>query len=138
MRYQRLNLFRWLLTNFFQTLNLRCQRRIYCKSLQRRHNRQSLTYFIIPSNLPWKQNLGYISSHVLLSYIKKYCAKTHKAKKSLMVQEMWTLPRIAWACRVPSRDFSPNLKQDLSGLSSFLDDCAQNLVSKWAVFERFI
>ena len=30
----------------------------------------------------------------------------------------------------PSRDFSPNLKQDLSGLSGFLDNYAQNLASK--------
>ena len=27
----------------------------------------------------------------------------------------------------PSRDSSPNLKQDLSGLSGFLDECAQSL-----------
>ena len=38
----------------------------------------------------------------------------------------------------PSRDFSPFLKQYLSGLSGFSDDCSQNLASKWAVFERFI
>ena len=29
----------------------------------------------------------------------------------------------------PSLDFSPNLKQDLSGFSGFFDDCVQNLAS---------